>query len=156
MQLLNRWNSANRTLVPVRCRVVKDLEHFDGSWTVRFPLRYGSEGSHGHVALDVGKCVVKWIVMLLGVYLMFAIAGLMDDIALKVYDAFAYHVTQANFNHRVKTVSLWSLQMTASAVLAALRNVVDPVSVQVRDLYQDAAAVLDVGATGDLGAPVPT
>ena len=47
---------------------------------------------------------------------------LMDDIALKVYDAFAYHVTQANFNHRVKTVSLWSLQMTASAVLAALRQ----------------------------------
>jgi len=87
---------------------------------------------------------------------MFAIAGLMDDIALKVYDAFAYHVTQVNFNHRVKTVSLWSLQMTASAVLAALRNVVDPVSVQVRDLYQDSAAVLDVGAAGDLGAPVPT
>lgn len=52
----------------------------------------------------------------------------MDDTALKVYDTFAYHVTQANFNHRVKTVSLWTLQMTASAVLAALRNVVDPVS----------------------------
>lgn len=79
------------------------------------------------------------------------IAGLMDDIALKVYDAFAYHVTQANFNHRVKTVSLWSLQMTASAVLAALRSVVDPISVQVRDLYQDAATVLDVDA---LGVPV--
>jgi distribution and morphology protein 31 len=79
------------------------------------------------------------------------IAGLMDDIALKVYDAFAYHVTQANFNHRVKTVSLWSLQMTASAVLTALRSVVDPISVQVRDLYQDGASVLDVDA---LGAPV--
>ena len=60
----------------------------------------------------------------------FLLAGLMDDTALKVYDTFAYHVTQANFNHRVKTVSLWTLQMTASAVLAALRNVVDPVSVQ--------------------------
>jgi hypothetical protein len=82
------------------------------------------------------------------------IAGLMDDIALKVYDAFAYHVTQANFNHRVKTVSLWSLQMTASAVLAALRSVVDPVSVQVRDLYQDGASVLDVRAADALGAPV--
>jgi mitochondrial distribution and morphology protein 31 len=81
----------------------------------------------------------------------FTTAGLMDEIALKVYDAFAYHVTQANFNHRVKTVSLWSLQMTASAVLAALRSVVDPISVQVRDLYQDAASVLDVDA---LGAPV--
>lgn len=84
------------------------------------------------------------------------IAGLMDDIALKVYDAFAYHVTQANFNHRVKTVSLWSLQMTASAVLAALRSVVDPISVQVRDLYQDAASVsvLDIGVADALGAPV--
>ena len=82
------------------------------------------------------------------------IAGLMDDIALKVYDAFAYHVTQANFNHRVKTVSLWSLQMTASAVLAALRSVVDPVSVQVRDLYQDAVSVLDVEAADALVAPV--
>jgi len=82
------------------------------------------------------------------------IAGLMDGIALKVYDAFAYHVTQANFNHRVKTVSLWSLQMTASAVLAALRSVVDPISVQVRDLYQDAASVLDVEAADALVAPV--
>ena len=82
------------------------------------------------------------------------IACLMDDIALKVYDAFAYHVTQANFNHRVKTVSLWSLQMTASAVLAALRSVVDPVSVQVRDLYQDAVSVLDVEAADALVAPV--
>jgi len=82
------------------------------------------------------------------------IACLMDEIALKVYDAFAYHVTQANFNHRVKTVSLWSLQMTASAVLAALRSVVDPVSVQVRDLYQDAASALVVGAADALVAPV--
>jgi hypothetical protein len=85
-----------------------------------------------------------------------AVAGLMDDIALKVYDAFAYHVTQANFNHRVKTVSLWSLQMTASAVLQALRSVLDPVSVQVRDLYQDAAAVLDVRVADALGAPIHT
>ncbi|KAH9998480.1 mitochondrial distribution and morphology protein family 31/32 [Russula compacta] len=111
--------NANRTLIPVRCRVVKGLEHFDGAWTM-------------------------WE------------TGLMDDIALKVYDAFAYHVAQANFNHRVKTVSLWSLQMTASAVLATLRNVVDPVSVQVRDLYQEAAAVLDVGGADALGAPVHT
>lgn len=26
--------SANRTLVPIRCRVVKDVADFDGSWTV--------------------------------------------------------------------------------------------------------------------------
>ncbi|KAI0305655.1 mitochondrial distribution and morphology proteins-domain-containing protein [Multifurca ochricompacta] len=111
--------NANRTLIPVRCRVVKGLEHFDGSWTM-------------------------WE------------TGLMDDIAIKVYDAFAYHVTQANFNHRVKTVSLWSLQMTASAVLAALRNVVDPVSVQVRDLYQDAALalVLSPGIGEAVSAPI--
>jgi len=57
-----------------------------------------------------------------------------SDTALKVYDTFAYHVTQANFNHRVKTVSLWTLQMTASAVLAALRNVVDPTSLQHWDI----------------------
>ncbi|KAF8265252.1 mitochondrial distribution and morphology protein family 31/32 [Lactarius quietus] len=85
--------NANRTLIPVRCRVVKGLEHFDGSWTM-------------------------WE------------TGLMDDIALKVYDTFAYHVTQANFNHRVKTVSLWTLQMTASAVLAALRNLESPMFLQ--------------------------
>ena len=30
--------NANRTLVPIRCRVVKDLEDFDGAWTVRSPL----------------------------------------------------------------------------------------------------------------------
>ena len=59
----------------------------------------------------------------------------MDDISTKVYDALAYHVTQANFNHRVKTVGLWSLQMTASAMLSALRQVVDPAAVQLRELY---------------------
>jgi mitochondrial distribution and morphology protein 31 len=78
----------------------------------------------------------------------------MDDIALKVYDAFAYHVTQANFNHRVKMVSLWSLQMTASAVLATLRTIVDPVSVQVRDLYKDAAVALGVGIAEAISTPV--
>ncbi|KAI0044223.1 hypothetical protein FA95DRAFT_1562481 [Auriscalpium vulgare] len=104
--------NANRTLVPIRCRVVKEMVHFDGSWTM-------------------------WE------------TGLMDDISLKVYEAFAYHVTQANFNHRIKTVSLWSLQMTAGAVLTALRNVVDPVAVQVRDLYQD---VITTGQLGEIVA----
>ncbi|KAI0310658.1 mitochondrial distribution and morphology proteins-domain-containing protein [Amylostereum chailletii] len=96
--------NANRTLVPIHCRISKGLSHFDGSWTM-------------------------WE------------TGLMDDISYKVYDALAYHVTQANFNHRVKTVSLWSLQMTASAVIAALRNVVDPVAVQVRELYRDSVGI---------------
>lgn len=43
-------------------------------------------------------------------------------------------------NHRIKTVSLWSLQMTAGAVLNALRNVIDPVTVQARDMYRDVAS----------------
>ena len=34
-RLLTSCTSANRTLIPVRCRVGKDLEYFDGSWTVR-------------------------------------------------------------------------------------------------------------------------
>jgi hypothetical protein len=46
--------------------------------------------------------------------------------------------------------------MTASAVLAALWSVVDPIPLRVRDLYQDAASVsvLDVGAAdaGGLGS----
>ena len=61
----------------------------------------------------------------------------MDNIqvALEVYDTFAYHVTQANFNQRAKTASLWGLQMTASTLFVMLRNDVDPVSVQIRDSY---------------------
>lgn len=54
---------------------------------------------------------------------------------MKTYEAMAHHVTQVNMNKRLKTVSLWSLQMTASAVLSALRSVVDPISVHFRDMY---------------------
>jgi hypothetical protein len=48
------------------------------------------------------------------------------------------------------------MSKTASAVRAALRSVVNPVSVQVRGLHQDEASVLDVdvGAADALGAPV--
>jgi hypothetical protein len=35
VRLLTPCHSANRTLIPVCCRVVKGIEHFDGSWTVR-------------------------------------------------------------------------------------------------------------------------
>ncbi|KAJ7594489.1 mitochondrial distribution and morphology protein 31 [Mycena floridula] len=90
--------NANRTLVPIHCRVVKQLSDFDGSWTM-------------------------WE------------AGLMDEISLKTYDALAHHVTQVNMNRRLKTVSLWSLQMTASSVLSALRNGVDPLSRNLRETY---------------------
>jgi Yeast mitochondrial distribution and morphology (MDM) proteins len=80
------------------------------------------------------------------------IAGLMDEISLKVnilrmqlkvhslnlflqtYDALAYHVSQATMNRRrMKTVSLWSLQMTAGAVLSALRNSIHPMSAQLKE-----------------------
>ncbi|KAG1752875.1 mitochondrial distribution and morphology protein-domain-containing protein [Suillus lakei] len=90
--------NAHHTLVPIHCRVVKDLSDYDGAWTM-------------------------WE------------TGLMDEISQKIYDALAYHVSQVNLNRRVKAVSMWSLQMTASAVLSALRNLVDPMSMQVRDLY---------------------
>ncbi|KAF7357773.1 hypothetical protein MVEN_00823300 [Mycena venus] len=90
--------NANRTLVPIRCRVVKDVADFDGSWTM-------------------------WE------------SGLMDEVSLQVYDAMAYHVTQANMNRRLKTVSLWSLQMTAGAVVSTLRTMVDPVSARMREAY---------------------
>jgi distribution and morphology protein 31 len=54
---------------------------------------------------------------------------------LQVYDAMAYHVTQANMNRRLKTVSLWSLQLTASAVVSTLRTMMDPVSARMREAY---------------------
>ncbi|EJU04401.1 hypothetical protein DACRYDRAFT_20942 [Dacryopinax primogenitus] len=79
--------NANRTLLPIRCHIVKDLSEFDGSWTL-------------------------WE------------TGLMDDIAIKTYEALAYHV-QHGMNRNIRAVSLWSLQMTGNAVLAALRNALD-------------------------------
>ncbi|KAL0577508.1 Mitochondrial distribution and morphology protein 31, mitochondrial precursor [Marasmius crinis-equi] len=90
--------NANRTLVPIHCRVVKPLNDFDGAWTM-------------------------WE------------TGLMDEISLKIYDALAHHVTQANFNRRIKTVSVWSLQKTANAVLSALRHLADPMSARLRETY---------------------
>ncbi|KAJ7497736.1 mitochondrial distribution and morphology proteins-domain-containing protein [Mycena latifolia] len=111
--------NANRTLVPIRCRVVKDLADFDGSWTMwecddAFFLSIYLCGSSSSLP-----------------------AGLMDEISLQVYDAMAYHVTQANMNRRLKTVSLWSLQMTAGAMLSTLRTLVDPMSARVREAYEN-------------------
>ena len=62
-------------------------------------------------------------------------AGMIDAISMKVYEAMAYHVTQANMNKRLKTVGLWSVQMTASAVLSALRRALDPISLHLRETY---------------------
>ncbi|EKM54190.1 uncharacterized protein PHACADRAFT_96531 [Phanerochaete carnosa HHB-10118-sp] len=92
--------NANRTLIPIHSRVVKDLSNFDGAWTM-------------------------WE------------TGLVDDIGAKVYEAMAYHVTQANFNRRVKAVSAWSLQMTASAILSALRTAMDPMASHLREVYSE-------------------
>ncbi|KAF8160724.1 mitochondrial distribution and morphology protein family 31/32 [Crassisporium funariophilum] len=101
--------NANRTLIPIHCRVVKDLSDFDGSWTM-------------------------WE------------TGLMDAISLKTYDALAYHVSQAAMNrHRMKTVSLWSLQRTAGAVVAALRNSMDPMSAHMKDVYANGAGQIQSG-----------
>lgn len=48
----------------------------------------------------------------------------------------AYHVSQSTMNRqRMKAVSLWSLQRTASAVLYALRTVTDPMSSQLKEAY---------------------
>ncbi|KAF9478791.1 mitochondrial distribution and morphology protein family 31/32 [Pholiota conissans] len=91
--------NANRTLIPIHCRVVKHLSDFDGAWTM-------------------------WE------------TGLMDEISIKTYDAMAYHVSQSTMNRqRMKAVSLWSLQRTASAVLSALRTMTDPMSAQLKDVY---------------------
>lgn len=38
-------------------------------------------------------------------------------------------------NRRVKVVGVWSLQMTASAILSALRNIVDPMASRFREAY---------------------
>jgi hypothetical protein len=112
------------------------MEHFDGAWTVSYVSALYSLDRHSYL------CII-------------AIAGLMYDISFKVCDT-GSRIT----SHRLssitmsKTVSLWCLQMTASAVRAALRSVVNPVSVQVRGLYLDGASVLDVGAADALSAPV--
>ncbi|KAF9241826.1 mitochondrial distribution and morphology protein-domain-containing protein [Melanogaster broomeanus] len=90
--------NAHHTLVPIHCRVAKDLNDFDGAWTM-------------------------WE------------TGLMDEISQKTYDALAYHVSQVNMNRRVKAVGVWSLQMTASAILSALRNLIDPMASQLREVY---------------------
>ena len=58
------------------------------------------------------------------------------NISLQTYDALAYHVSQATMNRRrMKTVSLWSLQMTAGAFLSALRTSIDPTPVHLKETY---------------------
>ncbi|POY76119.1 hypothetical protein BMF94_0842 [Rhodotorula taiwanensis] len=47
--------------------------------------------------------------------------GILDRMSEQVYSALAHHVSQAN-EQRMQTVGLWTLQMTASSVLGALKN----------------------------------
>ncbi|TCD62029.1 Mitochondrial distribution and morphology protein 31, mitochondrial precursor [Steccherinum ochraceum] len=107
--------NANRTLIPIHCRVVRDLSDFDGSWTM-------------------------WE------------TGLMDVIADKVYEAMAFHVAQANFQRRVKVVSTWSLHMTTSAIVSAMRYFVDPVATHLRDIYKDGFPVESSAVLARAGA----
>jgi len=94
--------NANKTLVPIHCRVVKDLSDFDGAWTM-------------------------WE------------TGLMNEIAFKTYDAMAHHVSQSTINHqRMKTISLWSLQRTAGAMMNVLKTMTDPMSAHLKDVYSNA------------------
>ncbi|OJA17337.1 hypothetical protein AZE42_12929 [Rhizopogon vesiculosus] len=82
-----------------------------------------------HTLVPIHGRVVKDLSDFDGAWTMWE-TGLMDEISQKIYDALAYHVSQVNLNRRVKAVSMWSLQMTASAILSALRNLVDSVSMQ--------------------------
>ena len=72
------------------------------------------------------------------------LAGLMDEIAWKVYEALAYHVTQANFDRRVRTVGLWSLQKTIEAALSAMKTVMQPMSAYLKEL-QNADPLVEWG-----------
>jgi len=68
---------------------------------------------------------------------------------MKTYEALAYHVTQSTVNRqRMKTISLWSLQMTASAVLSALRNAVDPVSLHFKEAHLSGREFYDAAYMG--------
>lgn len=48
---------------------------------------------------------------------------------------------------RMKAVSLWSLQRTASAVLSALRTVTDPMSSHVKEAYVNGHMPTELYAT---------
>jgi mitochondrial distribution and morphology protein 31 len=51
-------NSANRTLVPIHCRIVKKLNDFDGSWTVSSGFIFVNEQrvlTYSCVVIDVGE-----------------------------------------------------------------------------------------------------
>lgn len=66
-----------------------------------------------------------------------------------MYDALAYHVSQSAMNRqRIKTVGLWSLQRTASAVLSTIRNALHPGFAQLREAYMNGSFGPDVVGLG--------
>lgn len=115
---------------------MKDLAEFDGAWTVS--LRIG-QPRPSLITSSLYRCGKVSSLRVPSFYQCthYVSAGLMDDIAAKVYEAMAFHVTQANFNRRVKAVSAWSLQMTASAILSALRSAMDPMAAHLKQIYEE-------------------
>ena len=50
----------------------------------------------------------------------------------------AYHVSQSTVSHqRMKTISLWSLQRTAGAVMNVLKIMTDPMSAHLKEVYSN-------------------
>ena len=50
----------------------------------------------------------------------------------------AYHVSQSTINRqRMKTISLWSLQRTAGAVMNVLKTMTDPMSAHLKEVYSN-------------------
>lgn len=64
----------------------------------------------------------------------------------------AFHVTQANFNRRIKVVSTWSLHITTSAILSAMRYIVDPMTTHLRDIYKDGFPIESGAVLARVGA----
>ena len=83
--------SANRTLVPIRCRVVQDLEDFDGSWTVCHSIRTV------HTQTDVVLFKMWESEFLLSLYPLESCsnlpeAGLIDVLGIKVCLRRSHHI----------------------------------------------------------------
>lgn len=98
--------------MPIQCRVVCDLNEFDGSWT---PW----EGASPFQPLATSLPLTR-----MHFFFLPPSAGLLDATSDQVYSALAHHVTshEAN-NQRLKAVGVWSLQMAAELAVGAVRNV---------------------------------
>ncbi|KXN90943.1 Mitochondrial distribution and morphology protein 31 [Leucoagaricus sp. SymC.cos] len=150
--------NANRTLVPIHCRMVKNLGDFDGAWTVSNCFAYLSpriSSDNRHPQMWESACSSLLSLQASAESFSFGTAGLMDEISMKTYDAMAYHVSQANMNRqRIKTVSLWSLQKTANAILSALRNIADPLSVHLKEVYLTGQQGMALGLYDTMSIPL--